>query len=186
MQGELESARQHLQRALATLENIRGRDDFSLIPVLINLAAVSQDEGDYPAAIVHLERARVLIEGKSTPHRDLGLVLLNLGRSLLETGQPALALGHLEQAERLNTLPHGPSIMAAHTRLRLARALHETGGDRARVRELADYATRTLEKAGDEDLIAACRALTQELDEAETPTRHPPAADGQVSDGGGR
>jgi serine/threonine-protein kinase len=71
----------------------------------------------------------------------------NLARAYVELHQPARALPSLEQlAHNLDALP---PRARADIELSLARALWDSGGDRARARALGEDALRTLTAAGD-------------------------------------
>jgi tetratricopeptide (TPR) repeat protein len=70
---------------------------------------------------------------------DFAPVLIGLGECQLELGRPAEALAPLERAIKIAEPTQKPSDLA-RPRFALARALWDSGGDRARATDLAKQA----------------------------------------------
>ncbi|MCH9686337.1 MAG: tetratricopeptide repeat protein, partial [Deltaproteobacteria bacterium] len=87
-------------------------------------------------------RALTLLEDGPLPpeHPYLAAALLNVGGNLVELGRHAEALLTLERARETYEGTTGFARELAQTRLALARALWDGGGDRNRARSLARHA----------------------------------------------
>jgi tetratricopeptide (TPR) repeat protein len=113
------------------------------------LVAAGLDE----SALAHRRFSAALAiweEAYGGDHHLVGHALTGLGQSLLGLRRPAEALPPLERALRLRLAPGTDPSLLASTRLTLARALAESGGDAARARELARAALAGFDQAGDE------------------------------------
>jgi tetratricopeptide (TPR) repeat protein len=106
--------------------------------------------GQFAVAVRHLERAL----GEGAPHFPWDDVLLGevrawLGVAMQRAGDSTGAIEPLEQARWiLGLCCGGRSVLAQETRFALAQALWDTGGDRARAKQLATEAHVALAAMG--------------------------------------
>jgi tetratricopeptide (TPR) repeat protein len=138
-QGDLDQARTHFERALATYESNYGPDHPDVATTLNNLAIVLRTQGDLAGARPLLERALAIREARLGPdHPDTAQSLNSLAESLrvqgdLDSARPLheralhinearLGPDHPDTAQSLNNLA---TVLYAQGDLAGARALNE-------------------------------------------------------------
>ncbi len=96
---QYDQARDHLAKALATIEKYYGRDHAYVAETAVDLARVLVDMGRPADAMPYLTRAAAVYERSfGAEHPDLATALVELGRAHLTAGKPTLAAPVLEQA----------------------------------------------------------------------------------------
>ena len=137
LERKLDAALPLLERAVAIHVARQGpRHSATAIAKLAHADALLW-RGDFRAAAATLEDAIPVLReahGKDHPYTASGMT--DLGRAYLGLGRAKDALPVLEHALRVQEAAKDPDWVAV-TRFSLARALWETGGDRARARALA-------------------------------------------------
>jgi tetratricopeptide (TPR) repeat protein len=148
--GLLEAGKALGERALAILEQAVGRDHPDVATVLYVLGDILSTGGEYEEARLRYARALEIYERALPPnHPDITSALVGLARVHLSQEQPADALPLAERAVAAIAAEQAEPLVQAEAEFVLARALWETGGDRARARASAERARDLLEKAGD-------------------------------------
>ncbi|MCA9690977.1 MAG: serine/threonine protein kinase, partial [Myxococcales bacterium] len=131
--GDLEEARRMFERALDIQEKTLGPEHPQVAITLLNLSEYSRHSGEHARARALLERALTIFEAKlGADHPVTAGALGNLGGIALDEGRPAEALPSLERAVAIFDSHEGVQELELEHRFALARALVETGGDRAR------------------------------------------------------
>jgi tetratricopeptide (TPR) repeat protein/predicted Ser/Thr protein kinase len=144
--GRREEALAELRRGLALAEAALGPDHPELSMYFNNIGEELLELDRYDEASQQLRRALALAEkGLGPTHPDLAYELNGLGLAALGLRRPLEALPFLERALTLREREGEriePALLAG-TRFLLARALWESGQDRARARALATRARAT-------------------------------------------
>jgi tetratricopeptide (TPR) repeat protein/predicted Ser/Thr protein kinase len=96
--GEAELALDHNRRALAILENARGRDDPNAGVVLNNIAVILLELGRHAEARTYSQRALELWRGLDSENPMAAVALANLAQGDLSRGDPAAALSGYRRA----------------------------------------------------------------------------------------
>jgi tetratricopeptide (TPR) repeat protein len=148
--GNLPDAEASLRRALAIAEKAYGPVHPEVETALVNLGDLLSAERRLDAAVAVYRRAAAISEkvvGPEHPHtaEDLG----GLGIALLEEKRAAEALPVLERAVAIGERAQAEPVSLAKSRFALARALWQSGGDRARAVALARAAQKILETSGE-------------------------------------
>jgi len=149
-QGEHDQATAMQQRAHALLEAALGEHPRVaqaryVLGTLRRAAGQREDaRDDWDAALAQWEATR------GEDHPDLAYPLAELAALDLEDGQAKQAVERLERALKVRGRKGLTPALLADTQFALARALHVSGEDRTRARELARKARKTYEDAGDE------------------------------------
>jgi len=136
-------------RAIALLETIFSPTHPDLGPALHNLGEQYLHQGRAALARERFAREVALFEasqGKDSPR--LVDALGGLGRAELLARKPAVALAILERAHALGAKTAQDPLVLATVDFALARALSDTGGDRARARALAGAAHTRFSETG--------------------------------------
>jgi tetratricopeptide (TPR) repeat protein len=148
IRGEYEEALAFERRSLEVAEKSRGAEHPDVGWALFETADVLRLQGKYDEALSYYRRTIAVWERLLGPrHRHLALPLTGIGRVELDRHRPALALPPLEQALALRRGEPGDPAENADTQFALARALWQSGNDRARARELATGAQAEYEHA---------------------------------------
>jgi len=103
--------------------------------------------------------SRILREQLGPGHQDLAYPLQGMGENLLSAGDPSAAIPFLEEALAIRARGEPHVALVGDTRFALARALWESGGDRARAQSLAVLAGKNYTN-GDQPAPAKQRAVT--------------------------
>jgi eukaryotic-like serine/threonine-protein kinase len=141
LMGKLPDATAHTKSGLAIVEQALGAGHPEVANVRVSLATVLLLQGELDAAKTHAERAIEDTErALGRTHPSLAEPLTVLGRALIEQHQAARAIAPLERALALPRGHFGIDDDRAETRLALARALWDGGGDRIRARKLGQEA----------------------------------------------
>ena len=115
--------------------------------VLVNRSEVLLAMGRYAEAESSLKSSLVGLEERGGPGSILVAYPLSLlGDVKLAMGDPAAARSYFERALRIRERSEPDPTLIAETRFGLARALWESGGDRARALSLARAARETYER----------------------------------------
>lgn len=140
--GDVEQAWASSRRAMEIMEATKGLDDPSAVVHWCDLGNIEEEREHLSAAYEAFERGRAILEGAEDedPQR-MAELLRGQGRVLLAQERPAEAVVPLERAVELHrahdsTRPH----VRAKAEALLARALWDSGGDRARARSMAEAA----------------------------------------------
>jgi serine/threonine protein kinase/tetratricopeptide (TPR) repeat protein len=138
-----------LSRALAVWESALGPDHADLGIPLVNLGDVALQQGKYAQALPLCTRALAIetrTGGADNPALAWSLTCQGEAHLGLRAAREAIPI--LERARRLRDASPGDPGELARTRLALARALWDGGGDRGRARELARQAAATFATLG--------------------------------------
>ncbi|HEY6032955.1 MAG TPA: tetratricopeptide repeat protein, partial [Kofleriaceae bacterium] len=127
------------RRALALLAGI-GRSGNSEAFGRFGLARALRNAGDPAGALVEDRHAIAIYDAQPPPPSWIADALYGEGDDLIALGKAAEALAPLERALKLRSTPDSDGEDRANVELSLARALWDSGGDRARARRLADDA----------------------------------------------
>ncbi len=146
--GNDDQARHHLELARATFEKLHGPDDMRLAAPFALLAALERRAGRCAAARPLFLRSLSLYERwQPPPPFERGTTGAALAACLLDLRETAGALARAEAAVKdLEPTPETDELGDA--RFVLARALHATGREPARVRHLVDAAEEAWKAAG--------------------------------------
>ncbi|HWB77607.1 MAG TPA: serine/threonine-protein kinase [Nannocystaceae bacterium] len=147
--GEYREAQVDHRRALAIREQALGPEHPAVTMSHNNLAIVAAALGDFAAAEAEHRRTLALREQLfGDDHPDVAMSRSGLAAALLSLERPQEALPLAERAWAVRKQVGIPAEQRAETAYFLARALFETGGDRARVRELAEISADGYDRAG--------------------------------------
>jgi serine/threonine protein kinase len=136
--GDLESAVEHAGRAAQILENRLGPDHPRTAIHQSNFSELLARVGRFEEAADVATRALTVLERETDPDGlYVTFPLLALGASYLGLGRADAALAPLERAHRIRIDQASDPTKRAEARFLLARALWESGRDRARARDLA-------------------------------------------------
>jgi tetratricopeptide (TPR) repeat protein len=147
--GQYAQARQKLEQALAIREKTFGPQHRDVARSLVALGHLALSEGKPADAVPTYLRSLAIYE--KTPDvsdSERAFPLTGLGRAYVALGQAVKALAPLERAIALRESQPSDDADLGETRFTLARALWESGGDRARARRLAEGALETYTHAG--------------------------------------
>ncbi len=152
LQGRSDEARKVFERALKIWEASLGAEHPDLVGIYSNIGVVVAAQGDHARARELFERSIALGDATLGPaHPEVARPLSHFGSMLVDTQHPAEAVDHLQRAEAIFGETVGDDHAdTAGVRFDLARALWDSGGDRARARTLARQALAAAEKAGPE------------------------------------
>ena len=124
------------RRALALLAGV-GRSGNSEAFGRFGLARALRGANDPAAALGEDRHAVEIYDAHPPPPGWIGDALYGEGEDLLAVNEPAQAIAPLERALKLRSTPDADAEDRANIELSLARALWDSGGDRARARKLA-------------------------------------------------
>jgi tetratricopeptide (TPR) repeat protein/predicted Ser/Thr protein kinase len=147
--GDNEAGLVALRRARAIWEHAYGAGSRMIAMPLNNEGEILNTLGRPREAIPVFQRTLEVMEASDIDPSSAWLPypLTGMGQSLLALGRPGEAVGPLERAlvirDRIETFP----LPRGETRFALARALWDSGGDRARARALAKSARAEYESA---------------------------------------
>ncbi len=144
------------QRAILTLQRARLGDHPQVAQVLYEIGR-SQEEAKNAgeARESHMQALRMWERTRGDDHPDLAYALTSLGLLDVQSGDPSSAVERLERALKLRGGRGLDPNLLARTQFALAQALHATGGDHPRARELATKARDTFAKGKHPDPAAA-------------------------------
>ncbi len=151
----------HLLEAARLWESV---DFYRYSIVLNNLGSMVMGKDDYAAARDYCERALAADERQFSPDSpNIAYPLSCLGEALINLGEFDQAVTTLRRAYDIRSGRHESPLPMAHTRINLAMALWETGGDRLEIKEHYEFALRTVVEhdTGDE---AALRSWAEGKD----------------------
>jgi tetratricopeptide (TPR) repeat protein len=148
-QRKWDEARTHFAVAVAIREKRLGMNDRTLVPYLRYISGALVEQRRHEEALPHIRRAaEIMLLQPDDSRRHWTATLNDLGATYLEAGRPLEALAPLERAwagwERAEPRPG----QRTQTRFLLARALWESGKDRARAMRLAREAKEEAAKDG--------------------------------------
>lgn len=134
-----------LERALAIRTEVLGPAHRDTLGTLQTTALVAEEEKDFTRALA-VQRDVLARLGPDVPadHPTRGHTLAAIGRALVELGRLGDARAPLEQALAILDAAKIAGPASASARFALARALWETGGDRARAQKLVQRALADL------------------------------------------
>jgi tetratricopeptide (TPR) repeat protein len=157
-------------RAILLLQQTRLGDHPEVADVLHRIGrTLEAAERPEQARESHARALQMWERTRGKDHPDLAFALTSLGLLDVHAGDPTTAVERLERALKLRGGRGLDPALLAHTQFALAQALHATGGDHPRARELATKARDTFAKGKHPDPTAA-KAVEQWLDVA---TRSP-------------
>ncbi len=153
-------------RAILELQRARLGDHPQVAQVLYEIGR-SQEEAEAAdqARDSHMQALRMWERTRGDDHPDLAYALTSLGLLDVQSGDPSTAVERLERALKLRGGRGLDPNLLARTQYALAQALHATGGDHPRARELATKARDTFAKGKHPDPKAA-KAVERWLAEA--------------------
>jgi tetratricopeptide (TPR) repeat protein len=158
--GRFAEASDRLGRAEAIFTKLNGPDHVDVLRVAVARGDVLLQEARWRDAAALYERVIPRLESSEGADDVLGSSMVNLGRAYLELHAPGRALAPLERAAaKLDGLDPDERV---ELELGLARALWDTGGDRARAHELARHAladVRAIAGARHDDVVRIERWL---------------------------
>ncbi|MEM9452528.1 MAG: tetratricopeptide repeat protein, partial [Myxococcota bacterium] len=109
VQGELQNAKRHYQRALALFEKVLGRDHLLVAAVLNNLGMISASQEDFEDARRAHQRALTIFANTLGPdHPDVAATLNSMGIMFASQGDHDSARFHFQQALVLKEKALGP------------------------------------------------------------------------------
>jgi tetratricopeptide (TPR) repeat protein len=136
------AAERHLSEAARLWESVAF---YRYSIVLNNLGSMLMGTGDYEAARDYCERALVADEAQYPPDNpNIAYPLSCLGETLVELGRFDEAVSRLRRAYDIRRRRYDAPLPMAHTRIVLAMALWEVGGDLGEIRSHYDYALATV------------------------------------------
>ncbi len=136
--GDTKGAYDAIQQAIGIRIATMGADHSQVADALDRLALALLEDGLHAEALVECQRSLAIREKALGPdHPDVSYSLENLGAALIGVRQPAQAIPHLERAIALRVKEGAGDGDLAEPRFSLARALWDSGKDRARARALA-------------------------------------------------
>lgn len=137
-----------LERAATLAERTMGPDRVVTIGAAVNLAMARIDHGEPSMALAALEEALARAEASFPDEAVTASARYGVGSALLELGRVEQALSQLERAHAwFVEHSHDPTELGT-VRLRLARAIFATQGDKARAVALARQARDALRGGG--------------------------------------
>jgi tetratricopeptide (TPR) repeat protein len=149
--AEYDKAVEHKKEAYTLLVDALG-DHPKVASALYDIGSTLEAGGKHEEARRHHERALKMWEQtRGKDHPDLAYALTSLGLLDVEDGDAQRAVERLERALKLRGGRGLDPQLLAQTQFALARALHATGGDHPRARELATKARDTFAKGKSPD-----------------------------------
>lgn len=149
--GEYGPAIEHKKRIHALLVSRLGQHP-RVANVLHEIGQIYENADQASQARVHHQQALAVWEAtRGTDHPDIAYALTSLGRLDVSAGNPQEAVQRLERALKLRGGRGLDPQLLAHTQFALAQALHATGRDQPRARELATKARDTFAKGKSPD-----------------------------------
>jgi serine/threonine protein kinase len=146
--GRNQEALEHVNRSIEILENGLGAGHPDLATQLSNRGEILNALGRPRDARASFEKARIVWERElGLENRDLAYALTGIGLSYLAEADPLNAVSPLERAFKIREAKETDPSRRAETRFALARALWESGRDRARALALAQEAREGYAKA---------------------------------------
>ncbi|HEY6477100.1 MAG TPA: tetratricopeptide repeat protein, partial [Polyangia bacterium] len=146
--GRNQEALEHVDRSIEILENGLGAGHPDLATQLNNRGEILNALGRSRDARASFEKARIIWERElGLDNRNLAYALTGIGVSYLFEGDWPNAIFPLERAFKIREAQETDPSRRAETRFALARALWESGRDRARARALAEQARESYAKA---------------------------------------
>ncbi len=147
--GEVEAALEAMRRVEALVRKSLPAEHREAGTTAHNIAELLALRGEHEAALAEFARAlaiRTAVHGPEDPY--VANTLTGRAEVLLALGRETEALADLERALAIRDRAHDPRTLDyGRTRFALARALGQTGGDRARAGQLAEAARRDLAEA---------------------------------------
>lgn len=146
--GRNQEALEHVDRSIEILEKGLGAGHPDLATQLNNRGEILNALGRSHDARASFEKARIVWErelGLDNP--NLAYALTGIGASYLSEGNASNAIVPLERAFKIREAHESDPSRRAETRFALARALWESGRERARARSLAEQAHDSYAKA---------------------------------------
>ncbi len=148
--GQHEEAIALHRRVLEIREAKLGPDHVLVGAGLINLAGAQRESKAYDDALETYRRALELTEKKVGPtHLQVASCSDGIARTLVMAGRPSEAIAPAERSLAIREAAHVKPLVKAEVQLTLARALVDTGGDRARARALAEAARDAFAAGGE-------------------------------------
>jgi eukaryotic-like serine/threonine-protein kinase len=139
--GRLREALGYNERAIAALAQELGPDHPTVGIYVSNKGEILNRLGLTSEARVAFERAIAIDErSMGNDHANLAYPLAGLGDGALRDRKPAAAIAPLERALRIREAHESDVVLIAETSFALARALWDSGQDRARALKLAAHA----------------------------------------------
>ena len=149
--SEFEPAVAQKKKAYTLLMDRLG-DHPRVASALYDIGSTLEAAGQLADAREHHERAlRMWEQTRGKDHPDLAYALTSLGLLDVQSGEAQRAVERLERALKLRGGRGLDPQLLAQTQFALARALHATGGDHPRARELATKARDTFAKGKSPD-----------------------------------
>jgi serine/threonine protein kinase/tetratricopeptide (TPR) repeat protein len=137
-EGDHEGALADATRALAILQKAHGDAHPDVALGINGVANVLYARGQYARALEEYERALAIRQKVlGADHVDLAESLVGIGETRLAMRAPSLAVAPLERALTLREAHPGDPVELGDTRFALARALRDSGLDKARAATLA-------------------------------------------------
>lgn len=131
-------ADEHLRRAYEVASKVFGPDNQATMTFIAERADALMLQARWRAAAALYRKALPSFEHAEHTHDDISNAVANLARIDVELGRPARAIAPLEPlAAKLDDQPPELRVLIEFT---LARALWDSGGDRARASRLAAHA----------------------------------------------
>jgi serine/threonine-protein kinase len=158
--GRYAEADEQLARAEAITARTLGPDHVRVMPAVLARGDLLMLQSRWQDAAAIYERAIPVLEKSQGAGDALASAVSSLCRVRVELQEPARALAPLERLA--SKLGEQPADVRIAIQFSLARALWNTGGDRARARELATHAftgARTIADASRDDLAQMQRWL---------------------------
>lgn len=143
-------------QSILELQRARLGDHPRVAQVLHEIGSTLEASGaDDDARDHHVQALRMWERTRGKDHPDLAFALTSLGLLDVRTGDANTAVDRLERALKLRGGRGLDPNLLARTQFALAQALHATGGDHPRARELATKARDTFAKGKRPDPTAA-------------------------------
>jgi len=163
-----------LQDALAITTAALGPEHPEIATQEGNLGAAYAGLARWREAEEHYQRAVELHDKTVGPnHQMTAMALTGLGQTIVERHEPARAIPVLERALAIHDANHAPAPIAAGPRWFLARALWDSGRDRARAVVLAEQARAAVAEARDPTSVALRSELAAWLAQHGKPSQNP-------------
>jgi len=144
------------KQAVLALQRARLGEHPQVARVLHDIGRALENAEQYDAARdSHMQALRMWEQTRGEDHPDLAYALTSLGLLDVRSGEAQTAVDRLERALKLRGGRGLDPNLLARTQFALARALHATGGDHPRARELATKARDTFAKGKHPDPAAA-------------------------------
>lgn len=145
--GRPGAARAAEERALAIARKLGGPEHRMVALALSGLGRCALAAGNATRALDNQRQALAIDEKSGPDHADLARDLTGMGNALLALRRPADAVAPLERARALRDALSGDPFVAAETAFSLARALWESGRERARALAIAKEARERLHRS---------------------------------------